>query len=113
MNAPVDPAGWREFLDREVTPRFPDGLIVFDAYGQWLSREQAMPGRLRSKLLVILHPDTPEHRARIDADSGAAPRGRRVVVLYTPTRRSGTPWSESPARLLQPGSACGCDIHIP
>ncbi|MCD9030620.1 DUF3574 domain-containing protein [Luteimonas sp. Y-2-2-4F] len=66
-DAPVDPAGWREFLDREVTPRFPDGLSVFDAYGQWLSREQATPGRLRSKLLVILHPDTPEHRARIDA----------------------------------------------
>lgn len=63
---PVDASGWAEFLDREVTPRFPDGLSVFDAYGQWLARGQEAPGRLRSKLLVILHPDTPEHRARID-----------------------------------------------
>ena len=63
----VDAAHWQAFLDREVTPRFPDGLTVIDAYGQWLSRDQSQPGRLRSKQLVILHPDTPEHRARIDA----------------------------------------------
>src|SRR5690606_25210715 len=28
-------AAWRGFLDREVTPRFPDGLTVVDVYGQW------------------------------------------------------------------------------
>lgn len=65
--APVDASRWREFLDREVTPRFPDGLSVFDAYGQWLSRDQPAPGRLHSKLLVILHPDTPQQREKIDA----------------------------------------------
>lgn len=64
--APMDATAWAAFLDREVTPRFPDGLSVFDAYGQWLARDQDTPGRLRSKLLVILHPDTPEHRAKID-----------------------------------------------
>lgn len=64
--APTDAAAWSAFLDREVTPRFPDGLSVFDAYGQWLARGQDAPGRLRSKTLVILHPDTPEHRRRID-----------------------------------------------
>ena len=58
---------WRDFLDREVTPRFPDGLSVFDAYGQWQARDAAAPSRLASKALVILHPDTPEQRARIDA----------------------------------------------
>lgn len=26
---------WRDFLDKEVTPRFPDGLSVIDIYGQW------------------------------------------------------------------------------
>jgi hypothetical protein len=26
---------WRNFLDREVTPRFPAGLSVVDVYGQW------------------------------------------------------------------------------
>ena len=58
---------WRGFLDREVTPRFPDGLTVFDAYGQWLDRHRERPARLRTKVLVILHEDTPERRAAIDA----------------------------------------------
>jgi len=26
-------ARWRQFLAREVTPRFPDGLTVYDTYG--------------------------------------------------------------------------------
>ncbi|QWT21378.1 DUF3574 domain-containing protein [Bacillus sp. NP157] len=63
----VDEAGWRAFLDREVTPRFPDGLSVLDVYGQWQGKTQRVPERLRSKLLVLLYPDTPAHRADIDA----------------------------------------------
>src|SRR5882757_9515445 len=31
----VTDARWTEFLAREVTPRFPDGLTVFDTSGQW------------------------------------------------------------------------------
>jgi hypothetical protein len=58
---------WRAFLDREVTPRFPDGLTVLDAYGQWLDHGKKEPSRLRSKVLVILHEDTPANRAAIDA----------------------------------------------
>jgi hypothetical protein len=57
----------RAFLDREVTPRFPDGLTVFEAYGQWRDSGQAVPSRLRSRVLVILHEDTPANRAAIDA----------------------------------------------
>jgi hypothetical protein len=58
---------WRAFLDREVTPRFPDGLTVLDAYGQWRSRGVDAPSRLRSKVLVILCEDTPANRMAIDA----------------------------------------------
>jgi Protein of unknown function (DUF3574) len=58
---------WRAFLDREVTPRFPDGLTVLDAYGQWLDHGKKEPNRLRSKVLVILHEDTPANREAIDA----------------------------------------------
>jgi hypothetical protein len=58
---------WRAFLDKEVTSRFPDGLTVFEAYGQWRDRGDAAPSRLRSKVLVILHEDTPANRASIDA----------------------------------------------
>jgi len=58
---------WRDFLDREVTPRFPDGLSVVDVYGQWLSKGKTEPERLRSKVLVIDYRDTAENRAKIDA----------------------------------------------
>jgi hypothetical protein len=58
---------WREFLDAEVTPRFPDGLSVVDVYGQWQGKGQPAPERLRSKMLVIDYPDTVENRAKVDA----------------------------------------------
>ncbi len=58
---------WREFLDREVTPRFPSGLSVVDVYGQWLSKGKAEPERLRSKMLILLYADSAENRAGIDA----------------------------------------------
>ena len=58
---------WRAFLDTEVTPRFPDGLSVFDIYGQWRSKGHSEPVRQRSKVIVVLYPDTPAHRADIDA----------------------------------------------
>jgi hypothetical protein len=60
-------ARWQAFLDREVTPRFPDGFSVVDAYGQWLPKGGSTPERLRSKVLVVLHPDTAESRRRLDA----------------------------------------------
>ncbi len=63
----IGEAQWRAFLDKEVTPRFPDGLTVFDAYGQWLFRGAKEPNRLGTKVLVILHEDTPQRRADIEA----------------------------------------------
>jgi hypothetical protein len=62
----VSEAAWRDFLDKEVTPRFPAGLSVVDVYGQWQSKTETAPERIRSKLLVIDYEDTPENRARID-----------------------------------------------
>jgi len=50
-----------------VTPRFPDGLSVLDVYGQWRDNKITKIERLRSKLLVIDHPDTVENRAKINA----------------------------------------------
>ena len=60
-------ADWRAFLDREVTPRFPDGLSVYDIYGQWRSKGKLKPERQRSKVIMLLYQDTPEHRDDIDA----------------------------------------------
>lgn len=59
---------WMDFLDREVTPRFPEGLSVVDVYGQWRGTEAGVAVRReRSRLLVIVHADDPETSAKIDA----------------------------------------------
>jgi uncharacterized protein DUF3574 len=63
----ISEARWRQFLDEEVTPRFPAGFSVLDVYGQWQGKNQPTPERLHSKLLVIDHPNTPENSAKIDA----------------------------------------------
>ena len=63
----VSAAQWREFLDKEVTPRFPSGLSVVDIYGQWLSKKSGNVERIRSKMLVIDYPATKENAARVEA----------------------------------------------
>jgi hypothetical protein len=63
----VSETDWRSFLDREVTTRFPDGLSVLDVYGQWQGKNQPIPERLRTKLLVVDYPDTAENRAKVEA----------------------------------------------
>jgi hypothetical protein len=63
----VTEAEWRDFLDKEVTPRFPGGLSVVDVYGQWQGKNETAPERLRSKLVIIDCPENAENRAKIDA----------------------------------------------
>jgi hypothetical protein len=60
-------AQWREFLDREVTPRFPAGLSVVDVYGQWQGQQQSSISRIRTKMLIIDHAATAEDAARLEA----------------------------------------------
>ena len=62
----VTDAEWAVFLAEVVTTRFPDGLSVFDASGQY--REPT--GRIvreRSKRLIVIVFDSPAHRAKLDA----------------------------------------------
>ena len=51
----VDDAAWAMFLEDTVTPRFPDGLTVLDARGQWRDPEGEIK-KERTKVLVILAP---------------------------------------------------------
>lgn len=76
---------WREFLDHEVTPRFPSGLSVLDVYGQWRSKNAASPSRLRSKLLIIDYPNTKENRDKVEAIRAAwkLKTGQQSVLRVT------------------------------
>jgi Protein of unknown function (DUF3574) len=49
-------ARWRQFLAREVTPRFPDGLTVYDTYGQWRDPKRNVIVREPSRVLRIIIP---------------------------------------------------------
>jgi hypothetical protein len=51
---------WRTFLAREVTPRFPDGLTVYETTGQWREPARNVIVREKSRVLRIIVPaDTP------------------------------------------------------
>ena len=69
----VSDAAWRQFLGREVTPRFPDGLTVLDGAGQWRNAEDAIE-RERSKLLVVIAPPGPDGLRRIEEIADAYKR---------------------------------------
>jgi Protein of unknown function (DUF3574) len=81
----ISEADWRAFLDKEVTPRFPGGLTVIDAYGQWQGSKQAQPERLRSKIIVLLYADSPAQREAVDAIRRAwkAKTGDQSVLRVT------------------------------
>lgn len=51
----VTDEAWSTFLADTVTPRFPDGLTVLDANGQWRGSDDEIL-RERSKVLLILAP---------------------------------------------------------
>ena len=55
---------WQLFLRDEVTARFPDGLTVWEAEGQW-RRPDGVVDHERSKVLLLVHPDTPDARASV------------------------------------------------
>jgi Protein of unknown function (DUF3574) len=54
------------FLDREITPRFPDGLTVYDARGQYRDSERNRIVREPSKVVMIVLPGHPEDMARLN-----------------------------------------------
>ena len=55
---------WQLFLRDEVTSRFPDGLTVWDADGQWRDPSGAIDHE-RSKVLLLVYPDTAAARANV------------------------------------------------
>jgi hypothetical protein len=55
---------WQIFLRDDVTKRFPDGLTVWQAEGQWLTPAGSID-REQSKVLLLVHGDTQEARQSV------------------------------------------------
>jgi hypothetical protein len=70
LNRPTGPvisaAEWQRFVDQQVTPRFKDGLSVFDAKGQWLGNDGKL-ARENSKALMLIHAPGKESETNIEA----------------------------------------------
>jgi Protein of unknown function (DUF3574) len=52
----VSEGEWGRFVDREITPRFPAGLTVFNAAGQWRDKASNKIVREPSKIVQIVLP---------------------------------------------------------
>ena len=63
----VTNADWRDFLAREVTPRFPDGLTVLEGYGQWRQRATNRATSEPSTVVIIVTQPGSETLRRLDA----------------------------------------------
>jgi hypothetical protein len=65
-HATVAPRAWSQFLAEEVTPRFPDGLTIFDAHGQWRGANGRIVQETAHVLVVLYRPDDTSE-AKIEA----------------------------------------------
>ena len=69
----VDDAQWQEFLRDEVTPRFPQGLTVIEASGQWRNADGSL-SREPSRVLTLAHADDAANEAAVVAITQAYKR---------------------------------------
>ena len=68
----VSDTKFRRFLDREITPRFPDGLTQLSGFGQFRNSSGQIIQE-RSKIIILLYPLS---------DSGASDRIEAVREAY-------------------------------
>ena len=62
----VSDSEWQGFLDRVVTPKFPDGFTVVEGTGQWKGRT-GMVERERSAVVTFLHAGSAADRGAVAA----------------------------------------------
>jgi hypothetical protein len=63
----VSEAEWQRFVARELVSRFPDGLTIIDAIGQWRDRDSGKIVHEPSKHVEIVLPGNKDDDARLDA----------------------------------------------
>ncbi|MES2947818.1 MAG: DUF3574 domain-containing protein [Pseudomonadota bacterium] len=85
----VSPSEWSEFLRGVVTPKFPEGLTVWPASGQWRSANGAIT-REASHVLSLVHAETEaaesavraivtEYKSRFQQEAVLRVRGKACV----------------------------------
>jgi hypothetical protein len=82
----VTPTQWSQFLGDVVTPRFPQGLSVWPASGQWRSSDGSIT-REGAYVLNLLHPHDSANDAavrEIAADYKRRFRQQAVMRVRTP-----------------------------
>ena len=55
----ISETNWKQFINSQVTPRFPEGLTVLNADGQYMNTCE------KAKLVVIIHANTPKDNRSI------------------------------------------------
>jgi len=63
----VSETAWSRFVAHEITPRFPDGLTITDAVGQWRDTIHGRIVREPSKRVEIVMPGGDDDETRLDA----------------------------------------------
>lgn len=63
----VSEKSWARFVVREMTPRFPDGLTVTEAIGQWHDRDSNTILREPSKRVEIVLPGKDDDESNLEA----------------------------------------------
>jgi hypothetical protein len=67
----VSEGDWGRFVDREITSRFPAGLTVFNAAGQWRDKVSNKIVREPSKIVQIVLPGDDGEFARLNEIAAA------------------------------------------
>jgi hypothetical protein len=70
----VSEKAWARFVAHEITPRFPDGLTIADAIGQWRDRDTGDVIREPSKRVEIVLPGNSDDETRLDSIAAAYKR---------------------------------------
>jgi Protein of unknown function (DUF3574) len=77
-------ARWAQFLAREVTPRFPDGLTVYETTGQWRDPATKVIIHEKSRVLRIIVPvHTPPDKIAAVADAYRKQFRQKSVGIVT------------------------------
>lgn len=80
LDREVSPEAWAAFLDGALTPRFPDGLSVYEVLGQYRMRGSGRLVKERTHMVLLLHDGgeaanraieaiTAEYRRRFEQES--------------------------------------------